>query len=108
MLRKLWSDDAGFLVSMEALFLAVILVLGLVAGWSALRGSLLQEYGELAEAVAGLNDSYFIASTVHPLGGSGGTLVTDTSPTGLPLYIVGTGAVTTQTVTTQNLNQFIP
>jgi hypothetical protein len=37
MLSKLWNDDAGFIISVEMLFICVILVIGLVAGFTALR-----------------------------------------------------------------------
>ena len=50
MFAKLWNDEAGFIVSMELLFVATILVLGLITGWAQLENSLKSELVELANA----------------------------------------------------------
>src|SRR5262249_24541981 len=36
MFAKLWRDEAGFIVSMELLFVATILILGMIVGWTLL------------------------------------------------------------------------
>ena len=44
LLSKLWADDGGFIVSIEMLFIAVILVIGLIAGWANLRVAVVTEF----------------------------------------------------------------
>jgi len=61
MFRKLWSDDQGQLLTMEFLFMAVILVIGLVAGWSALREAIKIELTEIANAILALNPGFVIS-----------------------------------------------
>jgi len=56
--RKLWSDDQGALLAMEFLFMAVILVIGLVVGLVAVRNAITTELYELANSILALNTSY--------------------------------------------------
>ncbi len=59
MLRKLWNDDCGSgLLSAEWLFFFVILVLGLLAGFIAVRQALITDLTESAQALLALNFSY--------------------------------------------------
>jgi hypothetical protein len=59
LIRKLWTDDCGSgLVSAELLFLATILVLGLITGWMSLKEAINNEYEELANAYAALSQAY--------------------------------------------------
>ena len=118
LLSKFWKNDGGFIISTEALFILTILILGLVAGWSALRGSLLQEYGETAEAVAGLNQSYFLGDTTNMQGGSGATQTFDSGASGnvpytttngaAPLTGVGLGAGTVNTTVVAKVPAYVP
>lgn len=80
--RKLWADDAGFITSIEMLFIAVILVIGLIAGWSALRVGVVSELGSLGNAVAELDDGYFVDGLTSETGGSNGTKVNHVAHTG--------------------------
>jgi hypothetical protein len=59
---KLWADDAGFIISVEMLFICVILVIGLVAGWTALRGAVATESGSVGVATMALDPDYATAS----------------------------------------------
>ena len=43
MMSKLWKDEAGFLVSAELIFVATILVIGLVTGLVAVRNAVTSE-----------------------------------------------------------------
>jgi Flp pilus assembly pilin Flp len=61
MLKKLWNDEAGF-VTLEYLFGATVLVIGLVVGLTALRNSINAEVSELGEAIMGLNQGYTIGT----------------------------------------------
>ncbi len=56
--RRLWSDTAGFTVSMELVLVATITVIGLVVGLASYRDALVQEFGDTAAAVGQLDQSY--------------------------------------------------
>ena len=58
MLRKLWNDEAGFIISAELVLVATILVIGMIVGLVAFRDQVVQEFGDLATAVGRLNQSY--------------------------------------------------
>jgi hypothetical protein len=72
---KLWNDDGGAIVSIEILFIIVILVIGLIAGWAALRQGTVFEYASVGNAVALLDEGYYIAPVVPTTGNSDGTWV---------------------------------
>jgi hypothetical protein len=59
LLQKLWADDCGALIASEFLFVATILVLGLVAGLVSMRNAVNAELAELGNAVLALNQSYY-------------------------------------------------
>jgi hypothetical protein len=81
MFAKLWKDEAGFIVSMELLFVATILVLGLIVGWTQLENSLKSELVELANAITGLSQAYTISGQSGCKGSTQGSAVTDTPGT---------------------------
>ncbi len=54
------KSQSGFIVSIELIFLATILVIGLVVGWVDVRDSVLAELSDISEAVGSLNQSYAI------------------------------------------------
>lgn len=56
-MRKFWNDEAGF-VTLEYLFGATILVIGMVVGLVALKNSINAELGELGEAIQALSQGY--------------------------------------------------
>ena len=62
LIQKLWRDDCGSgLVSAELLFIATILVLGLITGWVSLRNAINNEFEELANAYGALSQAYSFA-----------------------------------------------
>jgi Flp pilus assembly pilin Flp len=60
LLKRLWNDDAGVIISIELLFLFVILILGLIAGWTNLRAAINSELTETANALLSLDQGYGI------------------------------------------------
>ena len=52
LLRRLWSDDRGALIASEYLFVATVLVLGIVVGLADLRTAINVELTELGNANA--------------------------------------------------------
>jgi len=58
MLKKLWDDETGFVVSAELVLIATILVIGLIGGWATVRDQVIQELGDVAGAISNINQSY--------------------------------------------------
>jgi Flp pilus assembly pilin Flp len=56
-LRKLWHEDDGVL-SFEWTILAVVIVFGIVGGLAAARDTLIDELGDLGEAVVSFDQSF--------------------------------------------------
>lgn len=73
---KLWNDDGGAIISIEMLFIIVILVIGLIAGWAALRQGTVYEFASMGNGVALLDDGYYVAPVAPTTGNSDGTWVT--------------------------------
>src|ERR1700722_3618215 len=61
LVKKLWNDDDGALIAMEFLFVATILVIGIVVGLSAVRVAINAELSELANAILALSQGYFVS-----------------------------------------------
>jgi len=53
MLRRLWKDEYGAVVSMEIVVIASVLIIALLAGWALLRGVMFVELNNQAEWIAG-------------------------------------------------------
>jgi hypothetical protein len=53
MLRKLWRDDGGAIVSMEIVVVATVLVIALLAAWAVVRSAVFTQINEQAEWIAG-------------------------------------------------------
>ncbi len=58
LMAKLWNDDCGALIATEFLFIAALLVIGIIVGLSAVRSALNVELSNFADAVLALNLSY--------------------------------------------------
>lgn len=52
------SRQAGFIVSLELIFVATILVIGLLVGWVSIRDAMVFELHDVAEAAGSLNQSF--------------------------------------------------
>ena len=58
MIRKLWNDEAGFIVSAELVLVATILVIGMIVGLVSVRNQVVQELVDVAQAIGNLSQSY--------------------------------------------------
>ena len=74
--RRLDRDNGGFIVSVELLFITVIVVIGLVAGLAAMRAAVVTELAQLGEAVLQLDPGYNVVSVGSATGSSNGTVIT--------------------------------
>lgn len=58
MMKKLWNDDAGFIISVEWLLVFTIVLLGLIVGLTAVRNAVDSELVESANAISVLDQTY--------------------------------------------------
>ena len=66
---SLWRDERGFVVSTEMVFLAVILVVGLIVGMAAYRDAVFQELSDTGSAIGQMNQSYALKVSSDPQSG---------------------------------------
>ena len=63
MLRKLWNDEAGFIISAELVLVATIVVIGLIVGLVMVRNQVVQELVDVGQAIGSLSQTYAYAGT---------------------------------------------
>jgi hypothetical protein len=78
LLQRLWSDEAGFIVSSELVLIATVLVIGLLVGLATVREQLVQELGDVADAISEINQSYSFSAITGHHSSTAGSLFTDT------------------------------
>src|SRR6516164_6591593 len=78
LLKKLWNDDCGALISMEFLFVATILVLGIIVGLANVRSAVNIELSELANAILALSQGYTISGQSGCCASTDGSAAIDT------------------------------
>jgi hypothetical protein len=67
-MRKLFNDEAGFVVSAELVLVATIGVLAMVVGLASVRDAVLSELCDVASAFGAIDQSYNYRSTSKPGG----------------------------------------
>jgi hypothetical protein len=98
MIRKLWNDEGGFGVfTTEYLFVATILVLGIITGLVAVRQALISELVETAQAFMALNQSFSFSgqsncesSTAGSAGSDANNTINESSTAATPAIIAQT------------------
>ena len=74
LLIRLWSDESGAILSAEIMLIGSILVIGVIAGLSSLRDSVVTELADVAQALANVSQSYsFSGVTGHHTFSGGGS-----------------------------------
>ena len=63
LLRRLWNDEAGFVVSSELVLIATILVIGLIVGLTSLRNQVVQELTDTGQAIGAVSQGYTFYGT---------------------------------------------
>ena len=58
MLKSLWNDEAGVILSAEIVLVGTILVVGMIVGLVELQCSVVDELNDLGEAIGSINQSY--------------------------------------------------
>jgi hypothetical protein len=58
MLKRLWNEEVGAIVSAEIMLVATILVIGAIVGLKSVRDSVVTELADVAQALGNVNQSY--------------------------------------------------
>lgn len=61
MLKSLWRDEAGVILSAELVLIGTILILGMIVGLVELQCSLVAELSDLSSAFGNLDQSYRVS-----------------------------------------------
>lgn len=77
LLLRLWKDQRGFVISTELILIAVLLVIGLIAGLTTLRDQVVQELGDLAAAIGSINQSYSFSGVTGHSSSTAGSVYAD-------------------------------
>jgi len=77
LVRCLWADQSGAVVSAELIIIATILVLGMIVGLTTVRDQVVQELGDLAAAVASINQSYSFSGVTGHHSSTAGSIFVD-------------------------------
>ena len=79
LLKRLWNDDAGAVVSIELVLVGSVLLLGLIVGLAALRDSVNNELADLGSAVDEINQTFRVDALIgHSAGVAGSEHVDNT------------------------------
>ena len=65
-MRKLFNDEAGFIVSAELMLVATIVVLGMVVGLASVRDSIVAELCDVSSAFGAIDQSFNYAGIHKP------------------------------------------
>jgi hypothetical protein len=68
LLRKLWNDEAGFIVSAELVLVATIVVISMIVGLVCIRNQVVQELIDVGLAIGNINQSYAYGGITTPTG----------------------------------------
>lgn len=78
MLKQLWNDECGVIISAELVLVATILVIGMITGLASLRDAVVTEMADVGQAVSQLNQSFSIGGVVGPNTFTSGSAFIDT------------------------------
>ena len=67
LLRRLWNDEAGFIVSSELVLVATLLVIGMIVGLTSLRNQVVQELADTGAAIGMISQGYQYYGVEKPL-----------------------------------------
>jgi len=58
MLKRLWNDEGGAIISAELVLVATILVIGMIVGLKSVRDAVVTELADVGQAISAINQSY--------------------------------------------------
>jgi Flp pilus assembly pilin Flp len=77
LMARLWEDDDGALIAVEWIFLATILILGVITGMVAVRQAIIAEFHDIANALLALNQSFSFSGQSNCESSSAGAFFID-------------------------------
>jgi len=80
LLRRLWNDDDGAVITTEYLMLGSALALGSATGLNAIKDATVAECQDYAKSVRGMNQSYSVPGQSACGASCGGSAVTNAGP----------------------------
>lgn len=93
MMKKLWSDENGAVISTELVLVLTILGIGLITGLKTIQQSLVSEFVDNAQAISSMNQSYYMAGMQGRTSSTAGSFYVDA-----PNPNVGVGVANTDPV----------
>jgi hypothetical protein len=82
MLRKLWNDETGVVITAELVVVSSIVVLGAITGLTTTRNAIITEMADFAAAVGTIDQSFSIGSVQGPNSFTAGTEFIDVQDPG--------------------------
>lgn len=65
LLYRLWTEEDGYILSSEVVLLGSLLVVGSIAGITAVRDSIVGEMEDMSNSLSGMNQSFSIVGIEH-------------------------------------------
>lgn len=78
MMKRLWTDQAGAVISADIILVATTLVIGVMVGLKSVRDAVVTELADVAQAVANGEQSYSFSGVSGHLAASAGAYFIDT------------------------------
>jgi hypothetical protein len=73
MLKRLWADEGGAILSAELILIMTMLVIGLIVGLHAVQKAIVTELVDIAQAIGKLDQSYYFCGFQQ--GQQGGNII---------------------------------
>ena len=74
---QFWKSEEGFLVSSELILLATMLILGMITGLDTVRDQVVQELGDVGDAISEISQSYSYSGLTAHSASTAGTAFED-------------------------------
>ncbi len=59
LITRFWQDDIGFIISMELILIASIVVIGILMGLVSVRDGMVSEMSDVAGSIQDMNQTYY-------------------------------------------------
>jgi hypothetical protein len=64
MLKRLWHDERGVIVSAEIVMIMTVLVIGVMTGLTSIRDGVIEELADVGPAIGNIDQSFIIGGSV--------------------------------------------
>jgi hypothetical protein len=77
MLKRLWQDQGGAVVTPEIVLIATVLIIGMMVGLKSVRDAVVTEMADLAQGVSNIDQSFSYSGVDGHSGGQAGAFYYD-------------------------------